>query len=501
MRLPITLPLLLILLLGSFLISHPVQAEEARRTEHQACGKDFAESDNIVWYGSRSELSFKRLAAYVAPILALSADEPLLYGSSGPDIRIPNAFPFEEPNKKKPVVYYRIRDVLTDKKDGDNAVTMDPADINDSILHLAAINGIKLEFFFYYDKDIGVGGHPHDIESTKFKLEVIKNKNATSPRCQYLIRINKILATSHGVTWYNNALFLDEDDHVSLPITIFVEEGKHASAQDRNADGQYSPGYDVNRRMNDAWGVRDVIRTGTLSTGAYQAWMTKPRHTDFLVLPPLPKDSPLYQNFSKDRRKFSKQPVYELRPFPEADQAGDDKGLHKKIAEKGEGEWPDIVDTGTEKLGKWIKDEKFTRSFGVAFRYDGRPGIAFYVPLLIVKNVELPVVGGWLVNRVYLSDSLRDIGYNLLYTRSASRWVGGYAAAGVEFDKRDSAPSRTLFVFEGGIKFRFNLSNTFMGPITKITTPFWGFRFGVRNRGFPNVNQITYVIEVGAGVW
>ena len=41
-------------------------------------------------------------------------------------------------------------------------------------------------------------------------------------------------------------------------VTLLVEEGKHAVAPDRNADGVYTPGYDVNKRIKDAWGVRDV---------------------------------------------------------------------------------------------------------------------------------------------------------------------------------------------------------------------------------------------------
>ena len=49
-----------------------------------------------------------------------------------------------------------------------------------------------------------------------------------------------------------------------FPIRVLVEEGKHASILDRNADGVYTPGYDVNARVNDAWGLRDVLGSSVL---------------------------------------------------------------------------------------------------------------------------------------------------------------------------------------------------------------------------------------------
>ena len=115
----------------------------------------------------------------------------------------------------------------------------------------------------------------------------------------------------------------------------------------------------------------------------------------------------------------------------------------------------------------------------------------------MIKNVELPVVGGWLVHRIYT----RSLGYTLLYTPSASRWYDPYVAMGGQSNANGGGFSDWTFVFETGVKFRFNLANTFMRPITKITTPFWGFRFGIANSGFPNIQHLTYVIEIGAGVW
>ncbi len=58
----------------------------------------------------------------------------------------------------------------------------------------------------------------------------------------------------------------------------------------------------------------------------------------------------------------------------------------------------------------------------------------------------------------------------------------------------------TDFVLETGIKFRVNLSGTplkFLG----FLTDFWGFRAGIKNKGFFSIDKLSYVLEFGAGVW
>ena len=63
-------------------------------------------------------------------------------------------------------------------------------------------------------------------------------------------------------------------------------------------------------------------------------------------------------------------------------------------------------------------------------------GISFAFPLLIVKNVEAPLIRGWLVNRIYFQDhKLRDFGNGILYTPSASRFLDPYFVVGLEVDK------------------------------------------------------------------
>jgi len=105
----------------------------------------------------------------------------------------------------------------------------------------------------------------------------------------------------------------------------------------------------------------------------------------------------------------------------------------------------------------------------VSFRADGDLGVSLPFPLLIFKNVQVGLSGGWLVNRIYLKDKdLRNFGWMVHYTGSASRWVDGYVAAGWEYDVVDTDPghtrARNLFVTENGIKLRVNIHHTPMKP-------------------------------------
>ncbi len=82
---------------------------------------------------------------------------------------------------------------------------------------------------------------------------------------------------------------------------------------------------------------------------------------------------------------------------------------------------------------KWFAGESFVKSLSIAARFDDEIGVSFVFPLLIVKNVNDPLAGGWLMNRIYVKDkNFRDSSWNILYSPSASRWVDWYFAAGYE---------------------------------------------------------------------
>ncbi len=456
----------------------------------------------IVWHGNDTKMTINKLASYCAPVLWFSPDEPLLMEAEGKEIRLPEPFPFED-DPEKPVVYYRIRNILRLPDADGPAYFPDSTNQNRSVIDLKQIAGIDLDFFFYYHAEEGLGGHKHDVEFAEFQMIVWPRENCE--KCKYNLVITKVTGKAHGLSWYDNTLGVDE--YTNFPMHILVEEGKHASCTDKNADGYYTPGYDVNRRVNDAWAVRDVIRGGALFTGGFEAWMAKVRRPEHRVFPPLPEDSPLREKYTEAGVYSPDNAIYTLRPFPHINQAPSD--LYRFFADKGDPVWPAItVETSLEQFKRWSDSENFVKSLSISLYADGDLGLSFVFPLFIVKNFEDPMAGGFLVNRVIIKDKkLRDFAWMLLYTRSASRWIDGYFSAGVEWDVvdlpeigPDATETKTDFVLESGIKFRALLSHSPLKFMTKLTD-FWGIRFGVKNKGFFDIKSLQYVVEIGAGTW
>jgi len=453
----------------------------------------------LIWHGDERYMSFEELAARAGPVLWFSPDEPVLNGTSGMDIMQPEAFPFEEA-ADRPVVYYRVREVMEHPdfmEEGEQSLrNVDPARRTTEI-DLWQTLGIDLDYFFFYPSEEGFGAHKYDVEAVEMKLIIAKSR--LHPELGYWITCQKITAKAHGVLWYDNNL--ETDRYTKFPIHLLVEEGKHASCTDKNGDGHYSPGYDVNLRVNDAWGVRDVMATGSLYTGGYQGWMTKPRPKEMRVFPPLPADSELREPFMEGGVYAPGHAVYEVRPFPRVAPAIAYDPQLERFVDKGDEDWPSIaVFDGLKKFQRWAETEDFVKSVSVAYRYDGDPGISFAFPLLVVKSVTDPVAGGWLVNRIYLKDhKLRDFSWNVLYTSSASRWLDGYFTYGWEWDD-DGTSTTTHTMTEVGIKMRFNIGTS---PVKFLSglTDFWGLRIGVKNLGIWDWNHIGYAMEVGAGVW
>jgi hypothetical protein len=471
------------------------------RAEDIPCGR-YDNLEPIVWYGNDTRMTLAQLAAYCAPVLWFSPDEPLLADSSGKGILIPEAFPFEE-NPGAPVVYYRVRTILQRVDAVGPAYDPVEGDRPGSVVDLSRIAGVDLDYFFYYSTEAGLGGHKHDVESAHVQAAVWRRDSCETTR--FHLVVYKVIGKAHGLQWYDNTLGVDE--YARFPIHLLVEEGKHATCTDKNADGYYTPAYDVNRRVNDAWGVRDVIRSGALFTGNYQSWMTKVRRPQHRVFPPLPEDSPLRRRHTRRGVYAPDNAIYEMRPFPPPDQAPPD--LVHFIADKGDPNWPEVAkNTGTEQFARWVGSESFVKSLSVALYADGDLGVSGVFPLFIVKNFEEPMTGGFLTNRIILKDKhLRDFSWMLHYTPSASRWIDGYLSAGWEWDEEDApAGSSTetekddFFVFETGIKFRVNLTHSPLKLLTAVTD-FWGFRAGIKNDGFFDIERLRYVLEFGAGTW
>jgi hypothetical protein len=467
-----------------------------------ACCED-PRVEAIVWSGSDSLMSFEDLAAYAGPILWFSPDEPLLNGKIGTEIRIPEPFPFEDA-PDRPVVYFRVRNVVTDTGKPGEALIPNPDDRAASMLNLDAVAAIDLDYFFYYSMEEGLGRHEHDVESVQMQI-IVWDRKDDCETCRYHLLVTRVVGKAHGLLWYDNTLEVDE--YTEFPMHILVEEGKHASCTDKNGDGYFTPGYDVNRRVNDAWGVRDVLRSGMVFSGSYQAWMAKVREPQHRVFPPLPEDSPLRKRYATFGVYATASAKYELRPFPSAEKA--DKDLVRFIADKGSEDWPEMSTASDfDQLLDVLESESFVKSLSVAYRHDSQHGLSLVFPLFVVKNFEDPLTGGFLVNRIYFRDDrFRDFAWTLLYTPSASRWFDGYISAGYEWDVDDAppgSPESTItddgFVLETGFKFRANVSHSPFRLLGTLTD-FWGLRLGVQNKGAWDIDGLRYVLEVGAGTW
>ena len=171
-------------------------------------------------------------------------------------------------------------------------------------------------------------------------------------------------------------------------------------------------------------------------------------------------------------------------------------------------DWPRIdAKSELSQFTAFLEAGTVVRSLAIAFRADGDLGFSFVFPLFIVKNFEDPLTGGFLVWRMYLKDeNLRDFGWMIMYTPSASRWIDTYFSTGVEWDTEPVAggdgesETKAFFTLETGIKFRAQIGHSPLKFLTFLTD-FWGVRFGVLNKGFFDIEQLTYVIEFGAGAF
>ncbi len=476
---------------------------------------NFSNMPGIVWWGTETEMTIERLASLAAPIFWFSPDEPLLRGTEGRDIMMPENLPFED-SASAPVVYYQLDEIVT-FKGGEGEFKLNPDDKGQSVIDISKTMLMRLGYFAYYPSEAGLGAHQHDLEAVEFKLAFMRTTGAVLPyvteaRCDeetFVLVVSRVIGKAHGIEWFWNISEVDAD--TKMPFTLLVEEGKHAIGTDKNGDGYFTPTYDVNVRVNDAWGTRDVISSGGLLQGGYQSWMTKVRYPEFRIFPPLPEDSPLREKLARKRGAENwetENAVYELRPLPPAELAAYDKHLNRFMGSKYVEDWPKETEkSDIQGFLDWAEDGTARGSFAISLLYDGDMGASFVFPFFIVKNLEVSLSGGFIVHRMYFKDEgWRDFGWQAMYTPSASRWFDGYFGAGVEWDtfddptpeNPDNTDTQTDFVLETGFKFRANVEAI---KWLSWATPFWGARFGIKNYGFSNIDRLTYVIEFGAGAF
>ena len=391
---------------------------------------------------------------------------------------------------------------------------------------------LTVEYFFYYRNEQGFTAHIHDIESAKFRISIEKQFGR-----KYRARIIEVIGAAHGSTWYANRLAI-EDRTTSFPMTILVEEGKHASCPDRNADGYYTPGYDVNRRVNDAWGLRDVMGSEIFIGPEYRAAQVKQRN---------PKDRIFYiksayfsENYRGPAIPKARQ-VYYLKPLPGCckdekfwKEKGYDNDFIKKMKENKFHEDPDkrsrLHFPSVSRALKVESGDNGWEHLPLSWRYHQGNGLSMVVPLINFNHKA------WLVVKpnIIWSGAYKPRGVDLLYTLTASRWFEWYLSAGLEcvripksvvripksVGRMDDTRYNLQIATEFGIKLRSpvkNLTNRLRSetsPFKEIlwgvrwgleklerVMPFAGFRFGVRTAGIKRAGRTALIFEVGGGAW
>jgi hypothetical protein len=314
------------------------------------------------------------------------------------------------------------------------------------------------------------------------------------------LRVTRIEGLAHGVDWYSNIQRVERD--TVFPLTVLVEEGKHASVPDRNADGVYTPGYDVNVRVNDAWGLRDVLGSSVLLGSRYTASMSKPRTPPFRLLPP--DDAPLCGPH-RGRRPGDAEALgrYELRSavdVPPDLPPGllEPRRLARMMAFHRFGaDWP--AEQHESDLARALSDPEnaFKWISAVNARIDSRlVGAAVQGPGVDLREV-------WFVPRVLIN---RGWAAEALLTPSASRWADWYVAAGYErgVTVRRGEPDGESggaagFASEVGVKLRVTAAGRARWAL--LGYRFAGVRLGVRANGFTRLHQPRLIAEVGAGAF
>ncbi|MGE0353145.1 MAG: hypothetical protein AB7I33_12185 [Gemmatimonadales bacterium] len=136
-----------------------------------------------------------------------------------------------------------------------------------------------LEYYLYYVRDIGLEGHPQDIEFAFVFLPFDRPDSSRIRIWDSCFRV--VVGGGHTFRTPNNVLVIGADNMpVETNPSILVELGGHSSAPDLPADGRFQPGLDVNWHIYEVWGTRDVQAVGGVGfVGRYDMAMTFPRDT------------------------------------------------------------------------------------------------------------------------------------------------------------------------------------------------------------------------------
>lgn len=488
------------------------------------------ETAGLVWCGKG--ISFQEAADATAPILWFSPDEPLLKDANrGWGGGLPEAFPWDH---EKPVcsgepgtrcqgrAYY----LLSRTKGGNDPPGAGlKAAYEYRTVDLDALDGksFYVTFLFFYNRDYGVNGHPVDLEGAEFSVRVTE----ASSKGFYRLNVASVKGLAHGLNWAANRLqvrpasgltYRAEGPDTLFPLTLLVEEGKHATAPDRNGDGAYTPGYDVNSFVNDAWGVRDTFGTGVLAR-RYDPSHTKQRRRQERTFPVAdgegvdPCAAPLEPVPSCSRRSRYEErlgsgalgdppawPVhprwaYSLRPAcgPYGDCTPQEvrSGIEKALAPT-KGPAPPGLDLLHSKVTTW---KRIAERLPFSYRALRGHGFSATLPYALAA----PPLGLMWAPKIGMTwgkggSTIRSFSAGIVASPSVSRWLDWYTFAGYERQRNTASGNEDkAFVSEYGLRLRFRPQ----GLDGKL--PLLGLRAGIQLRGLHRPREPRLVVELGSG--
>jgi hypothetical protein len=457
----------------------------------------------LIWCGG-THIDPRELASLAAPILWFSPDEPLNNEA--------RRTPLCEPKGGLPEPWLAKRC----QKDGSGIVHYYVSDSRNagresvlprSTIDLTRHSQLFVNYLLYYHQDLGVNPHAKDLEAAQFQLRVECREAAGEAAASCRIRIAGVKGFAHGLNWAANRLkvlpskwMLHSSSALDtlLPLTLMIEEGKHATCPDRNGDGHYSPGVDVNVLANDAWGVRDSFGSRVLSR-TYDSSHTKPRKHGDRWAPTLDENDEFakalrgrYESRYADDKWPRKQYVLVdacpsrddcLTSIVEAVKEADDQATPERRAEPSEGE----LDPLKARFGLW---KRSMERLPFAARFERGTALSIQVPYPLTVPLLGVVSTPRLVIRTSGVAAVRGAG--LLVSPSVSRWLDWYTSLGWQrFEEGQALESS--FVSEFGLRVRFR-------PIwLNGNLPFVGFRVGVQFRDLHAPRDPHLVIELGTG--
>ncbi len=187
-----------------------------------------------------------------------------------------------------PAVFYRVTTLTTEQQDALRRFLKKDILVWDKTrkTYLGSLGILNhpfkvIEYYFYYVRDVGLVGHPQDIE---FTFVFVPADPAMACQARMVVGAGHTKWVPNNTLVITNNTVLGSEDlaRYDTLTSVITELGGHASAPDVPPFGKFMLGVDVNIQPTKAWGTRDVQALAQMGYGgAYEPTMTLSRDTMF----------------------------------------------------------------------------------------------------------------------------------------------------------------------------------------------------------------------------